>query len=152
MIHFMLDLSALDAIVSADLVEAVVDLANRHEIELLTTSAQEAEMARASKARQGAVASIPRRVVEPGVFVHGIGLLDRDRLRPERPYRSAAASSKHVKDGLIAAAAGMDEVTLVTDDVRLSRRAREQGVWTMTADVLAAYLRAHTAARQADEA
>lgn len=127
--RFSLDSNVFDRIVESDESLARVQrFVAAGMIEIVVTHVQEDELAQISdETKRARIAQVPRSCVPTSHFV-----LDFSRLGMARLGESPALDilrdgnwTKYTKDGLIAATAELEGITLVTEERRLANRARE---------------------------
>jgi hypothetical protein len=127
--RYLLDSMIFDKIVDTPgALELAEELTAQGKIDFVTTHVQEDEHSEADPERAARLASVPRSRVPTSVFVIGVSPLNGGRLGNEEPFESLRGTKKHTKDGMIAATAEYEGVPLVTEEKRLTGRARQQGI------------------------
>jgi hypothetical protein len=123
--------------------ETVRELVERGELELVETHVQRDEHSRITDPEKRArVRSVPTRSTPTWGFVLGTSRLGEARLGPAEPIEGVCRGNlDHAEDALIASTALFDGCTLVTNDRRLTNRARKLGVDVWSGDQLLAYLK-----------
>ncbi|XVQ86471.1 hypothetical protein ACQP2K_03280 [Microbispora siamensis] len=145
MLRVVLDSNAVDPLIDIPgAVESVRSAIDRGELEVLYTHVTIDELATTPDLdrRQRLILVIAEigTLVPTGGFALGFSRLDHGRLMADEdvPVFQALTSGSvdHTRDALIASTARFEGCTLVTNEKRLSARAREQGIEVLTSEQL----------------
>ena len=141
---FMLDSNAYDPIIDdLDLWRLTIETCQSGRIELLLTHVQYDELCDIpQEERRNRAASIPFVVTPTYGLLLGTSKVGLARFgEPDKVEAIRNQSDRHSRDALIAATAQHEGATLVTNDDRLTRRARQVGVEVWSSAEFAAFLR-----------
>ena len=120
------DTMILDQLVEdEETLRLVEELSGRGMLDLVVTTVTERQVADIkNEVKRERLRAIPRRAVGTVGFIVGYSLVGVDRLGPSGPIEAIRTGRlKETQDALIAATADFDELPLVTEDVRLRRKA-----------------------------
>lgn len=124
-LRLMLDSMIFDAIVADEETQlAIVATSRRGDLVLHTTHIQEDQLAKiGDPTKFWRVKSVPRSIIPTSDFIGGVSRLGMARVGDGRAYELVRNGQKHIEDAEIAATAEYEQIPLVTDDRRLTRRA-----------------------------
>lgn len=132
----MIDTMVFDLLVDGSgALEAISNAVQDGRLALFTTHVQEDQItAVGDRPRRERLQAVPREVIPSSVLVVGFSRLDQAAIGPGGDYSAVyAGRPKHVADAVIADTAGARCDVLVSEDARLTGRARERGlnVWSV---------------------
>lgn len=140
---FLLDSNVYDVLVDTpELYGLVIEACENGRIELLMTHIQLNELTNhPDDAVRAAIFAIPLIVTPTYGVVMGVSKLGLARLGEPEPIEAIRSSSgNHTNDALIATIAQFEGAVLVTEDNRLTKRARAEGIEVWTAEELHVFL------------
>lgn len=145
-LRLMLDTMIYDLLVAdPPLLDGLIELVDRGDVEVLTTHVQEDELAAIpDAAKRASIARVPRRQVATSHFVLGTSRLDHARLGEPGDFEALRGGMDHLghtHDALIGATAAYERAVLVTEDARLASRAAAAGVTVWNFEELRQHLR-----------
>ena len=129
----LLDTNGFDAVIDTPgALQACVDLTTAGRLQIQSTQFIDEELAAMpDAARRERLQSVPRELVASWGWVLGRSALGMFRLADDTVH-SQIEGGRHFEDSMIELVASLDDVELVTNDHRLSKRARARGVVVTT--------------------
>ncbi len=134
-LKLMFDSMVFDVLIdSSGALEAFRAASDAGRVQAFTTHVQEDQLADAPEGKQARFAEVPRTCVPSSVFIVGVSRLGQARLGRGAVYSKVRTDQGHFEDAIIGETAVSEEMVLITDDRRLTRRLREAHpsleIWT----------------------